>query len=200
VAGVLFFGHDRVVADTPPSSPEHDPPPPLASKVLRLDEMLGQGERVLIAAVFAGLVAVGFYRTMVDILWNQRPPWSIELIKVCVFAIAMLGTAFATHLNRNFSLDLISRYLSAKGRAYLRVIINLTTILAAGLMYYGGELVRESLKKGHESHELVPMWVIGWFMPAAAALVLIHSVNHTIIEVSYLAGGRVAPEPDQAVG
>ena len=71
---------------------------------------------------------------------------------------------------------------------------------AAFLLYYGGELVRESLKKAHESHEVVPMWVIGWFMPVAAALVLIHSLNHTVIEISYLTAGRVAPEPEQAVG
>lgn len=126
--------------------------------------------------------------------------WAIELIKVSVFGIAMLGAAFATHLNRNFSLDLLSRYLSNRGRAILRIIINLSTILAAGLLYYGGELVRESLQKGHESHELIPMWVVGWFMPVAGVLILLHSINHTIIEVSYLAAGRVAPEPDQAVG
>jgi len=195
----------RVVADTStpvyePPTPDPDPPPPFARRVLRMDGALGQGERVLIAVVFLVLVGTGFYRTMVDILWNERPPWSIELIKVCVFAIAMLGTAFATQLNRNFSLDLLSRYLSARGRAYLRIVVNLTTALAAALLYYGGELVREGLKKAHESHELVPMWVIGWFMPAAAVLVLIHSVNHTLIEVSYLSAGKVAPDPEQAVG
>jgi TRAP-type C4-dicarboxylate transport system permease small subunit len=184
------------VADTA----ETTPPPPLARNVLRFDEALGQGERILIAFVFAGLVFVGFYRTMVDILFKERPLWSIELIKVFVFAIAMLGTAFATQLNRNFSLDLISRYLAPRGRAYLRILVNVTTAGAAFLLYYGGELVRESLKKAHESHEVVPMWVIGWFMPVAAVLVLIHSVNHTVIEISYLTAGRVAPEPEQAVG
>ncbi len=188
------------MADPAESNREPDPPPRLARRVYQLDDALGQGERVLIAIVFLGLVGVGFYRTMVDILYQERPLWSIELIKVCVFAIAMLGTAFATHLNRNFALDLVSRYLGARGRAYLRVFVNLTTTFAALLLYHGGELVRESLKKTHESHELVPMWVVGWFMPLAAVLVLIHSINHTIIEIAYLADGRVAPEPDQAVG
>lgn len=196
------FPYDPHVADPSAPEPKHDPdpPPPLAKQVYRFDGALGQGERVLIALVFLVLVGTGFYRTMVDILWNERPPWAIELIKVCVFAIAMIGTAFATQLNRNFSLDLLSRYLSARGRAYLRIVVNLTTALAAALLYYGGELVREGLKKAHEAHELIPMWVIGWFMPLAAVLVLIHSINHTLIEVSYLAAGKIAPEPEQAVG
>jgi TRAP-type C4-dicarboxylate transport system permease small subunit len=176
------------------------PPPALAARVQRLDEALGQGERVVIAAVFAILVGVGFYRTFVDILWNERPLWSIELIKVCVFAIAMLGAAFATHLNRNFSLDLLTRFLSEKGRAVVRILVNLSTIAAAALLYHGGELVRESLTKAHEAHELVPMWVVGWFMPVAGVLILIHSLNHTLIEIAYLRAGRVAPEPEQAVG
>lgn len=177
-----------------------DPPPPLAAAVHRFDEAMGLGERVLIAMIFATLVAVGFYRTFVDMMWNERPLWSIELIKVCVFGIAMLGAAFATHLNRNFSLDLVSHFLGRRGKAVLRILVNLSTIAAAGLLYYGGEMVRESLKKAHESHELVPMWVVGWFMPIAGILILIHSVNHTIIEISYLAAGRTAPEPEQAVG
>jgi TRAP-type C4-dicarboxylate transport system permease small subunit len=177
-----------------------DPPPPLAAKVMWFDEAMGQGERVLVAMIFATLVAVGFYRTFVDVMWNERPLWSIELIKVCVFAIAMLGAAFATHLNRNFSLDLVSHFLGQRSKAYLRIAVNLTTILAALLLYHGGELVRESLAKAHETHELVPMWVVGWFMPIAGILILIHSINHTIVEVVYLLNGRTAPEPDQAVG
>jgi hypothetical protein len=44
------------------------------------------------------------------------------------------------------------------------------------------------------------MWVIGWFIPLAAALIFIHSINHILIEVGYLTAGRVAPEPEQAVG
>jgi TRAP-type C4-dicarboxylate transport system permease small subunit len=121
------------------------------------------------------------------------------LIKVAVYSIAMLGAAFATHLDRNFSLDLVSRVLGQRGRAYLRIVINVTTMGAAYLLYYGGDLVRESLAKAHEAHELVPMSVIGWFMPAAGILILLHSINHTIIEVSYLAAGRTAPEPEQGV-
>lgn len=188
------------MAAEPESAAPDAHPPPLAGRVRRLDDALGHGERVLLALVFLMLVGVGFYRTLVDLLFNQRPLWAIELIKVSVFAIAMLGAAYATHLHRNFSLDLLSRYLSQKNRAFLRIFVHLTTILAAGLLYYGGNLVRESLKKAHEAHELVPISVIGWFVPAAAALIILHSVNHVVVEVSYLAGGRIAPEPDQAVG
>jgi TRAP-type C4-dicarboxylate transport system permease small subunit len=187
------------VADEPETSSEREPPP-LARRVKQIDDALGQGERVLIALVFATLVGVGFYRTGVDILFKERPLWSIELIKVCVFAIAMLGAAYATHLHRNFSLDLVSRYLGLRGRAYLRIFVHATTVFAGLLLYHGGELVRESLKKGHESYEVVPMWVIGWFVPLAAVFILIHSINHIVVEVAYLADGREAPEPDQAVG
>jgi len=175
-------------------------PPRLAGLVMRFDDGLGHAERVVIALTFLVLISVGFYRTFVDLAFNERPPWAIELIKVSVFAIAMLGAAYATHLKRNFSLDLVSRFLPPRGRAYLRIGINLLTAGAAGLLYWGGELVREGLKKGHESHEVVPVWLIGWFVPIAAILIIIHVLAHTVIEVGYLADGRIAPEPEQAVG
>ena len=188
-----------------PAPDEHAPPAPpddgpLARGVRKADDTLGQVERIGVAAIFLTLVVVGFYRTAVDLLFKERPLWAIEVIKVSVFAIAMLGSAYATHLKRNFSLDLVSRFLPPRGRAVLRVLLNLITAAAAGLLYYGGQLGREALKKGHESYEVIPVWVIAWFVPVAALLVLVHVVLHTLIEIDYLARGKVAPEPEQAVG
>lgn len=165
-----------------------------------IDEGIGLGERVLIVAIFAFLVSVGFYRTFADLMWNKRPLWAVEGIRVAVFAIAMLGAAFATHLKRNFSLDLVSKAFGPRGRAVLRVVLNLVAMLAAALLCYGGWLVNEKTLSHEKGYELVPKWIIGWFIPVAAALIIVHLVLHTVIELIYLARGETAPEPEQAVG
>lgn len=175
------------------------PEPPLAQMVRKADEALGLAERVAISLIFLALVLIGFYRTLADLAWNERPLWAIEGIRVAVFAIAMLGAAFATHHRRNFSLDLVTRFLQPRGRAILRLVLILATLLAAGLLLYGGMIVHDTLAKEHE-YDLVPKWVIGWFIPVAAGLIIVHNVAHLIIELAYLVQGRTAPEPEQAVG
>ncbi len=176
------------------------PAEPTAAQTLRMiDEAIGLGERVVIVAIFALLVMVGFYRTFADLMWNERPLWAIEGIRIAVFAIAMLGAAFATHLKRNFSLDLLSKLFGPRGRAALRVALNLIAIAAAALLFYGGWLVKKTLAREHD-YELVPKWIIGWFIPIAAGLIIVHLVLHTAIELIYLARGDAAPEPEQAVG
>lgn len=164
----------------------------------RFDEALGEGERVVLAVLFVLLVFFGVYRTAVDILWNERPLWAVEGIRVSVFALAMLGAAFATHHRRNFALDLLSRALSVRGRALLRVVLSLVTVFAASLLFYGGWLVKEVISREKE-YDLVPKSVVGWFIPVAAALIIVHSLLHTLIEVAYLTRGKTAPEPEQVV-
>ncbi|MEZ4402486.1 MAG: TRAP transporter small permease [Kofleriaceae bacterium] len=200
VATVVAAAETLARADAAAAAePGVEPPePPLSRRLRQVDEAIGTGERVAMTAVFAFLVVLGFYRTLADVLFHQHDLWAVEGIRVSVFAIAMLGAAFATHHKRNFSLDLLSKALSPAGRAVLRITLNLIALLAAGLLAFGGWQVKKIL--AHETHyELVPKWMIGWFVPLAAGLIIAHLVLHTLIELDYLARGRTAPEPEQAV-
>ena len=182
----------------PTDEPLAEPEPPLARVARQLDEGLGLVERVLLAVLFVALVAFGVYRTIADIAWNERPLWAVEGIRVSVFALAMVGAAFATHHKRNFALDLLSRVFAVRGRALLRVVLNLATIFAAALLFYGGWLVKEVISR-EKDYELVPKWMIGWLIPIAAALIIVHCLLHIVVEVGFLAAGRTAPEAEQAV-
>jgi TRAP-type C4-dicarboxylate transport system permease small subunit len=179
---------------------EHEPPEhsKLSGLVSRFDENLGQGERVLLTVVFAILVLVGLYRTAMELAFNERPLWSIEVVRISAFAIGMFGAAYAAQSQRNFGLDLVSALFSSKVKAFVRVFTNLATLFAAGLLYYGGSLVQNALKKEKQHYELIPMWVTGWFIPAAAALIAVHVVCHLIIEIDFLRRGKTAPEPELA--
>lgn len=178
---------------------DHEPEHSSLSRVIsKFDESLGQGERTLLAIVFAILVLVGLYRTAAEMLFNDRPPWSIEIVRISAFAIGMFGAAYAAQSQRNFGLDLVSALFSAKVKAYVRVLTNLATLFASGLLYYGGTLVQDALKKEKAHYEVIPTWVTGWFIPAAAVLIGIHVICHLIIEIDFLRRGKLAPEPEVA--
>jgi TRAP-type C4-dicarboxylate transport system permease small subunit len=183
----------------PPADPHAPVEEPAAARALRqVDEAIGAGERLVISVIFLFLICIGVYRTWADVVWNERPLWAVEGIRVSVFAIAMLGAAFATHHKRNFNLDLLSKLFAPRGKAVLRVALNLVGVGAAALLCYGGWLVKKTISMEKE-YDLVPKWVIGWFIPIAAGLIIVHLLLHVAIELTYLARGKAAPEPEQAV-
>lgn len=161
-----------------------------------VDDRVGQIERVLLFVAFIVLVLTGLFRTIVDLLWGSRPLWAIEVVRVSAYAIGMFGAAYATQSRRNFGLDLVSALMGHRTKAVVRVFTNLATLGAAALLFHGGRLVQDALTKEKQHFELVPIWLIGWFIPIAAVLIALHVALHLIIEVDFLRRGKTAPEPE----
>lgn len=154
---------------------------------------------MLLFTVFMTMVLVGLYRTFVELAFNERPLWAIEMVRISAFAIGMFGAAYAAQSQRNFGLDLVSALFSTKSKAYVRVLTNIATLAGAGLLYYGGKLVQKGLAAEEKPHyELIPTWVSGWFIPSAAVLIAIHVICHLMVEVDFLRRGKTAPEPEVA--
>lgn len=172
--------------------------PPLARQVRKVDELVGAGERVLLAAAFATLVLISLYRTFADRFMHERPLWAIEVVRVSAFAIGMFGAAYATQSRRNFGLDLVSALFPTKAKAVIRVFTSLATLAAAALLFHGGRLIQHALTKEKQHYELIPTTAVGWLIPICALLMAFHVVLHVIIEVDYLRSGKTAPEPEVA--
>jgi TRAP-type C4-dicarboxylate transport system permease small subunit len=76
------------------------------------------------------------------------------------------------------------------------VFTNLAALFAAGLLFFGGRLIQDALTKEKQHYEIIPLSVVGWFIPVCAALIMVHVLCHLIIEIEYLRRGRTAPEPE----
>lgn len=182
------------VDDAPPQpSPPADrfaDAPPLARALARFDRALGLLEQAALAALLVLIVAVAAATVLTSL------PWADELIRYGVFAMAMLGGAFATHHQRLMSVDVLSRTLSARARAILRLVLAAFTIAMTAVLFDGGlqivTLQREAPQSGHLS-TIYPALLI----PVGMGLIAAHLVLQAVIELSYLAAGRLAPEPEQ---
>jgi len=190
------------VPDDPPAATPHgedhvpDDAPPLAASIRRIDDTVGRAERVLLFAAFLISALTGLYTAVLAILFHKNSLAAVELTRVAAFAIGMFGAAYAAQNRRNFGLDLVSALMSTKVKAVTRVFTNLAAAFAAGLLFYGGRLVQAGLAKEKQHYELIPLSVVGWFIPVCAALILFHVLCHLVIEVDYLRHGRTAPEPE----
>jgi TRAP-type C4-dicarboxylate transport system permease small subunit len=170
--------------------------PSMARSIRRFDDALGSAERGLLFAAFAVLVLTNLYRTFLSIFMHESSLKAIEVSRISAFAIGIFGAAYAAQSRRNFGLDLVSALMSARVKAVTRVFTNLAALAAAGLLFYGGRLIQDALTKEKQHYEVVPLTVVGWFIPVCALLIGIHVLLHLVIEVEYLRRGRTAPEPE----
>jgi len=118
--------------------------------------------------------------------------WWFTVVRDGTFTIAMLGAVFATHQQRHLAMDLVSRKIPPKGRLVLAVVLKLFTILIAYKLYKSGMHQRDHV--GGTVKQFIDDKTVVTMMPIGAALIILHSILHIIIDVDYLGRGKTPPE------
>ncbi|HSS03450.1 MAG TPA: TRAP transporter small permease [Kofleriaceae bacterium] len=180
---------------THPADPAQFPDDgPLSSWLRRADRALGNAEQAVLFVLLGAVVLTAAAAALSDrVIGHHMGRWWFDIVRGGTFSVAMIGAVFATHQQRHLSMDLVSRRLPARGRLILRVILALFTVLSAA------QLVRSGLHQldtvGEESGEhLVSTHTIVTFMPIGAILIIVHTVLHMVIDIDYLARGKLPPE------
>lgn len=183
----------ETTADGGSAQPAFPDDGPLSHNVRAVDGWLGNIEQVLLFALLAAVVLTAASAALSDKLFHHAlGRWWFDVVRGGTFSIAMMGAVFATHQQRHLAMDLISRKLSPRGRLILGIILKLFTIAIAIILYRSGMHQREHV--GGSAEQLVSDKTVVTMLPIGAALIILHSVLHIIIDVDYLARGKTPPE------
>jgi TRAP-type C4-dicarboxylate transport system permease small subunit len=175
------------------------PEPPVAQAVRRLDDELGRLEIAVVGLALLLLVGVGLYQSIAAHLFDKNDPWPYEVIRYSVFFVAMAGAALASQRSRLINLDVITRMLSPRNRAVLRIGTSLVALGTCVLLFKGGLDVRNLPAQQAVEYDIIPAPMALLALPLGALLVGVHLLLHALIDVSYLVNGQVAPETEQKV-
>lgn len=193
-------GHDHAL-DAPPSAA---PPPldapitypddgPLSAALRKLDARIGLGEQVVLVALLAVVVLTAATHALLDRIAHIQLEFKGEVVHAGTFAIAILGTVFATQQARHLAMDLVSRRLSPTKRLYLKILLAVFTAFIVVMLVHAG-LHTIDIEKQMQSHELIPGVWIAWLIPIGGVLILVHLFLHTVIDIDYLRRGKTPPE------
>jgi TRAP-type C4-dicarboxylate transport system permease small subunit len=173
---------------------------PVGARALRqLNDWLGRLETGALALLLAILVATGVYQTAAAHLFDKNDTWPYEIIRYSVFFIAMMGAALAAAKSRMINMDVVTRLLTPKTRAGLRVATSLFAVAICFLLYKGGMDMRDTAAGRNEGYDYISPSNGLLALPVGAGLIGFHFLLHAVIDIVWLAGGKVPPEPEHAV-
>jgi TRAP-type C4-dicarboxylate transport system permease small subunit len=172
----------------------------LAAQIRRVDNALGLAEQVALFGILVAVVCVAALAALSDKLFDtQIGRWWHYIVRGGTFAVAMFGAVYATHQQRHLAMDLVSRRLSPRGRLVLGLVLKLFTIAIAAVLFHTGMHLRETASGIDKEHlDLGFMAItdkdIVATVPIGAALIILHSILHAVIDVEYLARNKLPPE------
>jgi len=164
----------------------------------KLGRAMQKVEEVVLAALLVTLIVLAVYNAYKRHFSPPSPYWPDEIIRYSVFSIGLLGAALAANSGRLMNIDLVVRLFPPRGRVVLRVLTSLFTVVVCWLLVMGSLEVRAVNIRLHEHGELITPATGILVLPIASVLIGIHLGLHMIIDIYYLAIGRLPPHFDEA--
>lgn len=166
----------------------------LSRALRKIDTYVGIGEQAILVFLFAALVVLTAGSAILEKSINFRFHEKDDVIRACTFALAMIGTAFASHQMKHLALDLVSRKMSPRSRLLLSIFLGLFTIFIVILFIRSG-LKNADIEGGMaDEGKLLSNARLAWLIPIGGLLVLVHTVLHTLIDIDYAARHKLPPE------
>ena len=176
----------------------HEPPPDEPSFVQRLrriDGGIARAEAMILLVLITILLLVGIYAVVARKIFVGQPEytvWTFEVIRYTVFFIGCTGAALATQGDRLFNIDSFTRVFSPRGRLLVRLLTAAFTVFVCFLMLRAGLALRSVV--ADERSEIVPPGIGSLSLPIAFTVIIVHVLLHVLVDLHYLARGKVPPE------
>ena len=186
--------------------------PPVVGIIRRIDNTLGYAEQALLCVFLLVLISIGVIQAVSVKFGTGLGPWSFGALRYSVFFIAMTGAALSAHTGQLIAMDFVTRMLSRAARVRLQMLLRAFTVGISFLLVKGGLLVTESVAGAEKTGDGLLGFLHSVFggdpsigllaLPIGAGLIGLHVLMHLIIDVVYVAGGRLPPEtsdPERSV-
>lgn len=172
--------------------------PPIARVLRKIDGYVGLAEQIVLFGLLMFLV-------FVTLLWfitehfTASPLQDASFdVRYTVFLMAMVGGAFAAHHRRLLSMDVVSRMVSARSRAWVRVVTTaFGAFMSAVFLKYALWILDQPKALLASTTHWMPAFFGNAAMAIGAALLVFHLTIQVVIDLDYLLRGKTPPEPEQ---
>ena len=128
-------------------------------------------ENSLLVLVLSGMIILATAQILLRNVTGAGFAWADEALRLMVLWVAMLGAVAASREYRQISIDVLSRYLPERSKAWVAALVDLfTSCVAAVLTWYSFQFVSDSYEYQDVLLGDQPAWIFQSILPLAFAL------------------------------
>ena len=117
--------------------------------------------------------------------------WADSFVRILVLWIGLVGAMVASREGRHINIDVISRFLPARIKAFSGAVVELATAVICGLLvYYSLTFLKMEFDYGEQAFAAVPAWVCQTIIPVGFLIIGFRYLANSIINFSKLRSPR----------
>ena len=137
----------------------------------RLDEIIARVEKYLVVLLLSLMMVLAFMQIVLRNFFETGLSWGDVLVRYLVLWVAFIGAALATKEDRHINMELFSRWVSDKGKAYLKGLSHLCSIFICSLLTYAAlKFIYFEAQMGSTTILGTPIWIPELIIPIAFGL------------------------------
>lgn len=154
-----------------------------ASPPLILRILYGLEDGLLVAALSL-MILLSFGQIVLRNLAHTGLVWGDPFLRHLVLWLGLLGAMVATREDNHININVISRFLSGRAKAIVRILTDTFTAGVCALLTYASILfLRYEIEAGTTVFEKVPAWIAELILPIAFGVITLHYLVYLGIHI-----------------
>jgi TRAP-type C4-dicarboxylate transport system permease small subunit len=150
-----------------------------------LDEHISRLEQFLIAALLTVMIILAFWQIVLRNLFSTGIDSGDSIVRYLVVWVGFIGAAIATKEGKHITIDVLSRWITGKGRRAIQVISHLSSAVICGLLTWAGiKFIWFEAQMGGSAFFNLPIWVPELIIPITFGLMTLRYILRLINEFS----------------
>jgi TRAP-type C4-dicarboxylate transport system permease small subunit len=137
----------------------------------RLDDIISRVEKILIVFLLSLMILVAFLQIVLRNFFATGFSWADVFVRYLVLWVAFIGAALATQEGKHINIDVFSRWISGKGKIYLKAVSQLCSLIICGLLAYAAvKFIQFEAQMGGTTFFGLPLWLPQLIIPITFGL------------------------------
>jgi len=137
----------------------------------RTEKIIDRIEQAFLVVLLSSMILIAFLQIVLRNLFDTGLAWGDPLVRNLVLWVGFLGAALATKERKHINIDVISQWMSARGKGFTEAINCLfSSIICALLTYAALKFIKNEAQMGDITFWGIPSWIPGIILPITFGL------------------------------
>jgi TRAP-type C4-dicarboxylate transport system permease small subunit len=137
----------------------------------RMDEIIDRVEQSVLVTLLSLMILIAFFQIVLRNLFDTGLTWGDPLVRNLVLWVGFIGAALATREGKQINIDVVSRWMPPRGKAFIEAITDLfSSVICALLTFAALKFIKNEVQMENVVFPGVPSWIAEIILPITLGL------------------------------